>query len=193
MQAGGQTGLVACASIAPFPFTQLIQQPGAEQSIDPYPSARGAEHRARYASCRSAEMARCHQDTRAEDMLRYSTYTPLSRPHQDSRGFCDESEFVHCRSSPFGCRFLVTIYKPQCQPNVHGGSTLLHPRAGITSRAILKTQSYVVTRPISTTFALLRDDQVACGRFGAGDVPYQTRPAVRSLLDARLVLEPLFD
>jgi hypothetical protein len=45
LQAGGQTGLVACASIAPFPFTQLIQQPGAEQSIDPYPSARGAEHR----------------------------------------------------------------------------------------------------------------------------------------------------
>lgn len=71
---------------------------------------------------------------------------------------------------------------------------LPHPRAGITSRAILKTQSYVVTRPISTTFALLRDDHVACGRFGAGDVPYQTRPAVRSsLLDARLVLEPPFD
>jgi hypothetical protein len=70
---------------------------------------------------------------------------------------------------------------------------LLHPRAAITSRAILKTQSYVVTRPISTTFALLRDDHVACGRFGAGDVPYQTGPAVRSLLDARLVLEPPFD
>lgn len=140
-------------------------------------------------------MARCHQDTRAEDMLHYSTYTPLCRPHQDSRGFCDESEFVHCRSSPFGCRFLVTIYKPRYQPNVHGGSTLLHPRAGITSRAILKTQSYVVTRPISTTFALLPDDHVACRCFGAGDVvPYQTRPAVRSSpLGARLVLEPGFD
>jgi hypothetical protein len=72
---------------------------------------------------------------------------------------------------------------------------LLHPRAGITFRAILKTQSYVVTRPISTMFALLRDDHVACGCFRAGDVvPYQTRQAVRSSpLDAGLVLEPDFD
>ena len=191
LQAGGQTGLVACASIASFPFTQLIQQPGAEQSIDPYPSARGAEHR--------------DQDTHRIARLKWQGATKIHGPRtcfiiqptllsvvltKTLGGFATSLSLFIADHHLSGAIFLSLFTKhdasPTCMEEAH-----LHRLAGIILELSSKTQSNVVTRPIAMSFALLRDGQVALGRFQAEDVdPYQSGRAVgSSLRDATLVLD----
>ncbi|KAN0099624.1 hypothetical protein V8E51_013399 [Hyaloscypha variabilis] len=116
--------------------------------------------------------------------------TILCHRHQDACGFCMSWSSFNADHLHLGAIFLSLFTKhdasPTCMEEAH-----LHRLAGIILELSSKTQSNVVTRPIAMSFALLRDGQVALGRFQAEDVdPYQSGRAVgSSLRDATLVLD----
>jgi hypothetical protein len=117
LQAGGQTRLVAFASIASYIFTQLIQQPGVGRwDLIRVSGVHRVRDRHRLAL---AWMAMYHRDTPIEDIPRYSACTTLCHDPQEYGGFATSSSSLCADHRLLKGRFPVTIYNTRCQPNMH--------------------------------------------------------------------------
>jgi len=175
-----------------LPFTQLIHQTGVEQSVlIRLPGVRD----------KGIEIAIVSLAWNGNVPPRYTDrgHTLPARHYvmitKTLGGLATSLSLPIADHHPSGAVFLSLFTNRDASPTCMAEEAHLHPSGWDSSLAILKPQSNVVTRPDTTSFALLQDGHVAWGRFQAEDVdPYQTRRAVRSsLLNARPVLRAKFN